>query len=94
MIGNIEDSHQYLSYGNYGKGTYTVARGDKYQDIDYKTGKRMDQDASKHSWEFGMTQGSMQVTMTFNQNAKIIDVLDAKVLLSHFEKNIPNFIII
>ncbi len=91
LIGNIEDSRQYLSYGNYGKGTYTVARGDKYQDVDYKIGKRMDQDASKHSWEFGMTQGSMQVTMTFNQNAKIIDVFDAKVLLSHFEKKYPEF---
>lgn len=89
LIGNVEDSRQFLSYGNFGKGTYTASRGSDYQDAEYKMGERMDRDASEHSWTFGETEGSMQVTMTFNQNAKIISFLEAKALFSHFQKKYP-----
>ena len=33
----------------------------------------------------------MQVIMTFNQNAKIIDMNHAKVLCDHFQTKYPNF---
>ena len=90
LVGEKENSRQYLSYGNYGKGTYTAARGMDYQDADYETGEKMDKEASKHSWTFGETEGSMQVTMTFNQNAKIITYLEAIVLCEQFAKKYPN----
>ncbi len=89
LTGETENSRQYMSYGNYGKGTYTAARGLEYQDDDSDAGYEMDQEASMHSWSFGRTAGSMQVTMTFNQNARIISYLDAQALCSHFKKIYP-----
>lgn len=89
LTGETENSRQYMSYGNYGKGTYTAARGIDYQDDASETGDKMDQEASMHSWSFGRTAGSMQVTMTFNQNARIISFFDARALCNHFKKIYP-----
>ncbi len=89
LTGETENSRQYMSFGNYGKGTYTAARGIDYQNDDSEAGDQMDHDASMHSWSFGRNAGSMQVTMTFNQNARIISLLEAKELCSHFKKIYP-----
>lgn len=91
LAGTTEDSRQYLGSGNFGKGTYTAARGIAFENADDEKKFEIDKAASEHSWSFGTSLGSMQVTMTFNQNAKIIDMNHAKVLCDHFQTKYPDF---
>lgn len=91
LAGTIKDSKQYLSSGNYGKGTYTAARGLDYINAEDRKRMEVDEAASSHSWSFGKSLGSMQVTMTFNHNAKIIGSVQAKKLCNHFRVKYPRF---
>ena len=83
------DARHYLSGGKTGRGTYTAARGFKYNDLKGKEADRLDKAASQNSWEYGKELGSRQVTMVFNEKAKIIDFEDAKKLIQRFHEKFP-----
>ncbi len=91
LIGKKENSRHYLCTGNYGKGTYTAAMGCNHLNADERMKFQLDQEAMEHSWLYGQREGSMQVVMTFNQNAKIIELQQANALVDHFKTKYPKF---
>ncbi len=64
---------QFLSHGVLGRGTYVTADiGKIYNGLN----------ASEDSWEYGKTDGSVQLTLCFNENARIIEVNHLKDMFS------------
>lgn len=83
------NSRQYYSAGNYGKGTYTAVRSKLTEDRSDEEKRRIDQKASDHSWEFGKNTGAVQFTMMLNENARIINYTDAISLVKEFKAKYP-----
>ncbi len=84
-----QNSRQYYSAGNYGKGTYTAVRSKLTEDRSKEEKDRIDKKASNHSWEFGDKVGAVQFTMMLNENARIINFTDAISLVKEFKAKYP-----
>ena len=91
LVGETKDSRQYMSFGTYGKGTYTAARGIGFVDAEEELGEQLDKAASDNSWTYGKNPGSMQVTMTFNKNVKAINFANVNTLCEYFSNKYPEF---
>lgn len=91
LKGEGEKSRHFLSAGIFGKGTYTAARRIETENSSEEDTRKLDKEASKNSWKYGKNKGSIQLTMLFNEKAKIIDSEDAKQLVKRFEEKYPNF---
>ena len=65
MAGIGKNSRMYFGIGRFGKGIYTSARNNDKDATDDK--------AMHNSWTYGEEDGSVQVVMTLNENARIIE---------------------
>ena len=65
MAGIGKNSRMYFGIGRFGKGIYTSARDNDKDATDDK--------AMHNSWTYGEEDGSVQVVMTLNENARIIE---------------------
>lgn len=95
LKGKGEKNRQFLSDGNFTKGTYTAARNIEFENGDDSNPdydmEAHDKAASKHSWLFGERDGSMQVKSIFNEKARILDSDQASKLLDEFKKSFSSF---
>ncbi len=90
QLRGVQGRRHYLSGGKTGRGTYTAARAIKYNNVDREEAERRDKAASNNSWGYGKEPGSRQVTMIFNEKAKIIDLGDAQKLINKFREKFPH----
>ena len=74
----LGEGRQFMSNGMYGKGTYLAV-----------TTQAGDAIASKHSWHYGQTTGSVQLTIWLNERAKVVQEYELKRMIGQLQKELP-----
>ncbi|MCR4891406.1 MAG: hypothetical protein K5989_04375 [Lachnospiraceae bacterium] len=72
---NDKAPRQYYSNGITGKGTYLAAKSDNE--------KATDKNTSVHCWRYGKDLGAIQLSLLFNENARIVDELHLRKLVNN-----------